>query len=330
MLTRAMCFACRYATPNPRYIKLTVTLQMSTKTPSTAKVVSKPRKDALTATSKAKTKPEAKTKVAVKTKADPKPVKAKRNVNLETAGAIAVVRAVKGQPGVSLLTQTVEALRQAVLEAPGPGVFLGSEEKLIAALGVSRPTFRQAAKLLRHENLLTIRRGIGGGFFTISPSGEAVSRMAAIFLNSQGTSLLNLMDVVAPLQAEAARMVARLESSEARMSLNQFIEQCETPGTVEYGLSPIPRMLAYEALLGDLTGNPAIALVMKVMRDLVRDARHSYFKLTAERIAAYEHFQQRLARAVAEGDAEMATLICDRHSVIVREWLPDRPAALTV
>src|ERR1700748_131872 len=151
--------------------------------------------------------------VAKKTTAAPKgrPTGKKAATGKTAASAPATplpVRAVDGRAGVSLVQQAVDALRRAVLEAPGPDVFLGSEEQLIAALGVSRPTFRQAAKLLRHENLLTIKRGMGGGFFTRSPSADAVSRMAAIFLDAQGTGMRQINDVVGPLQAEAARVGA--------------------------------------------------------------------------------------------------------------------------
>lgn len=241
----------------------------------------------------------------------------------------AAIRPVVWQEGASLVNQAVDALRRVVLAASGEGVFLGSEEQLIAALGVSRPTFRQAAKLLRHENLLTIKRGMGGGFFTQSPSGEAVSRMAAIYLNAQGTSLRQLNDVVAPLQAEAARLLARNPDQTLRAGLVEFLAQHSDDGPPKSEKDMIRRMLAFEQLLGELAGNPAIALVMKMMRDLVRDERHSYFTVTPERIMAYVQFQRRLAQAIQEGDAEMATLICERHGAEVGSWLPDQPVALS-
>lgn len=225
--------------------------------------------------------------------------------------------------GVSLVNQTVDALRRAVLSAPGPNVFIGSEEQLIAALGVSRPTFRQAAKLLRHENLLTIKRGMGGGFFTQAPSGEAVSRMAAIYLNSQGTTMRQISEVASPLQAEAARQLARNPDRAVRAGLTEFLARYRSGEVPEAEQDPIRRMLAFERELGVLAGNPAISLVMHVMRDLLRDVRHSYFTLTPERIQSYEAFQERLARAVLDGDPEMAALISDRYTSEFASWLPD-------
>lgn len=240
------------------------------------------------------------------------------------AGATQVrVRAVDGRPGLSLLQQAVDALRRAVLAAPGPGVFLGSEEQLIQALGVSRPTFRQAAKLLRHENLLEIKRGMGGGFFTRSPSSDAVTRMAAIFLNAQGTSMRQINDVVSPLQTTAACLLARNPDRAVRARLRDFLVEQRQAEQAGSGLRPVRRMIAFERLLVELAGNPAISLVMGVIFDLVRDARRVQSLHTPERIAAYDLFQTRLAQAVLEGDAEMAELLCNRHSEESRRWLPD-------
>lgn len=243
------------------------------------------------------------------------------------------VRPVGGRNGQSLVQQATEALRRAVLEAPGPNVFLGSEESLIEALGVSRPTFRQAAKLLRHENLLTIKRGMGGGFFSRSPSIDAVSRMAAIYLNAQGTSMLHINDVVAPLQTEAVRLVALNPDVAVRRRLMEFVERDtqphQTDGTVG-GTRLIRRMVEFERLLVELAGNPAIQLVMNVMLDLVRDARRAQIFQTPERIGEYDQYQKRLAQAVLDGDSAVAVLICSRHVQETRRWLSDEPLQLAL
>jgi DNA-binding FadR family transcriptional regulator len=230
------------------------------------------------------------------------------------------VRAVSGKAGVSLVSQAVDALRRVVLAAPGPGTFLGSEDQLITALGVSRPTFRQASKLLRYENLLTIKRGVGGGFFSESPSGEAVSRVAAIYLNAQGTSLRQLNDVVGPLQCEAARLLAENPDRALRARLGEFLAQLRSSEAPQPKHRVVRDLLAFEQCLGELAGNPAILLVMKVMRDLVRDVRHGSFKMTPARAAIHEDFQTRLSAAILDGDAEMAVLLCRRHGAEVSSW----------
>ncbi|MEA2455227.1 MAG: hypothetical protein QOI45_1489, partial [Thermoleophilaceae bacterium] len=46
-----------------------------------------------------------------------------------------------------------------------PGAFLGREEDLAAEFGVSRPTLREALKLLASGNLIRASKGPGGGIF---------------------------------------------------------------------------------------------------------------------------------------------------------------------
>lgn len=244
-----------------------------------------------------------------------------------TAARPPVIAARDGGAGDgSLVHQTVEALRRAVLAAAGPGTFLGSEEELIASLGVSRPTFRQAARLLRHENLLTIKRGVGGGFFAGAPSVTAVSRMAAIYLNARGTSMRDINDVIAPLQAEAARMVARHPERGVRSRLLEFLHEGQHSGADAKHL--MRRLLAFERLLAQTSGNPALGLVIEVLIDLMRDARRTRELRTSERVQAHEIYQLRLAQAIHEGNAEGAALICLRHGAEISRHLPEDKIAV--
>jgi DNA-binding FadR family transcriptional regulator len=220
----------------------------------------------------------------------------------------------------SLVNQTVNSLRRRILSLSQENMFLGSEEQLIEALGVSRPTFRQAVRLLEHERLLKIRRGAGGGFFTMLPSPEAVSRMAAIFLNSRGTTLGQIGDAVMPLMIEAACLVAKNENPEIRGRLAAYLQE---HAGFEHGdeRERMRVVLGFESLLGALSGNPAIALMMDVMRDLARDQRHGHYQITAERVDEYASFFSRVAQAIEQGDAEMARLLTIRHTRQVNAWL---------
>ena len=86
------------------------------------------------------------------------------------------------------LRQAVEALREESLQC-AEGELIGSEDDLLARHKVSRPTLRQAAALVASEQLLQVRRGVGGGYIARRPTGRAVTHMAAIFLRSRGASL---------------------------------------------------------------------------------------------------------------------------------------------
>jgi GntR family transcriptional repressor for pyruvate dehydrogenase complex len=230
-----------------------------------------------------------------------------------------------GEDSASLVKQTVDALRNRILGTVENNRFLGSEVQLIAALGVSRPTFRQAARLLEHERLLKIKRGIKGGFFAQPPSAEAVSRLAAIFLNSQGIDLIQLTEATAPILAEAARLVAVNPDFETRRRVMDYVTS--QTGFEKSGDSKryARVILEFETLLGELSGNHAVHLILNVMRDLARDPRHSNFKIDDGRAVVYAEFCARLAAAIQEGDPDVAVLITKRHTAQIREWLADLP-----
>jgi GntR family transcriptional repressor for pyruvate dehydrogenase complex len=227
----------------------------------------------------------------------------------------------------SRVQQAVDALRKRILSISQDNHFLGSEDRLIATLGVSRPTFRQAARLLEHEQLLKIKRGIGGGFFTRAPSAAVVSRLASSFLNAQGTTLLQLNDATGPVLIEAVGLLARNSNPAVRTRLIEFVNEHAGFEESDDERLHVKTILEFEQLIGQLCGNPALELMINVMRDLVRNPRHGYFRIDRKRARVYSEFSRRLARSVADGDAEMAMLIVKRHVEDIRAWLPIAPTA---
>jgi GntR family transcriptional repressor for pyruvate dehydrogenase complex len=57
-----------------------------------------------------------------------------------------------------------------------PGDFLGREEDLASDFGVSRPTLREALKLLASGNLIRASKGPGGGIFVAHTADEGMGR----------------------------------------------------------------------------------------------------------------------------------------------------------
>lgn len=251
---------------------------------------------------------------------------ARKKVVKKSKGGTVTVTARAGRsrdPALSLVGQTVQKLREQILSRSEANAFLGSEEELISLLGVSRPTFRQAARLLEHEQLLTIKRGIRGGFFARPPSAKAVSRLAAVFLNAQGATLSDINAACGPLVIEAARSLAANPSIAVRRKLLEFVDHHEGFQDSDDERVILRVVFEFEQLLASLAGNPAIELMVNAMRDLVRDPRHGYFHVDSSRGRVYADFHRRLAEAIRAGDAEMAVLVMQRHFTNVDKWLKD-------
>jgi GntR family transcriptional regulator, transcriptional repressor for pyruvate dehydrogenase complex len=238
------------------------------------------------------------------------------------AGQTAAPHAGHADEGAPLVQRAVEALRKQILSVPRDNPFLGSEDELIATLGISRPTFRQAARLLEHEQLLKIKRGSGGGFFAQPPSARAVSRMAAIYLNSQDTTLQQIHDAFGPVIIEAAALAAVTGSDARRSELAEFVQTHLHFEEHDDERLQMRVVLEFETLLGNICGNPVVALMLSVMRDLVRDPRFGNVGLTRDRARSYAEFHRKLAEAVRLGDADMARLFVRAHMAELARWKP--------
>jgi GntR family transcriptional regulator, transcriptional repressor for pyruvate dehydrogenase complex len=83
--------------------------------------------------------------------------------------------------------RTAARLREDILRCQD-GDYLGSEDELVAKYGVSHPTFRQTARMLELEQLLSVRRGPGGGYYARSPVVSLVARSVATYLRAQNVS----------------------------------------------------------------------------------------------------------------------------------------------
>ncbi len=95
--------------------------------------------------------------------------------------------------------QVATALQHRIHSAGlGPGDFLGREEDLAAEFGVSRPTLREALRLLASGNLIRASKGPGGGIFVARTAEEGMSRSLsdaiAMMLETGSASLEELLD----------------------------------------------------------------------------------------------------------------------------------------
>jgi GntR family transcriptional repressor for pyruvate dehydrogenase complex len=97
-------------------------------------------------------------------------------------------------------------------EGLAPGDFLGREEDLAASFGVSRPTLREALKLLASGNLIRASKGPGGGIFVALTADQGMSRSLsdaiAMMLETRAVSLQELLEarllLEVPLAGQAA------------------------------------------------------------------------------------------------------------------------------
>lgn len=114
-----------------------------------------------------------------------------------------------------------------------PGDTLPSESKLLQEFGISRPTLREALRVLESETLIQLDRGARKGAKVLAPSIEMAAQYGGLYLATHETTLQQIHDVRTilepPLAAQHARnyrkvVLEALEECVAaqRLALSQF------------------------------------------------------------------------------------------------------------
>lgn len=221
--------------------------------------------------------------------------------------------------------ETADILREEILRSDSEGRewLLGSEDDLIRVLGVSRPTLRQAARMLEQEQLLVVRRGIGGGLFGRRPTAEAVSHTASVYLRSQGATYRDLISTQMILGTECARLAAGNPDAAARAELASFC------GTVLHDRGTAPGMLdfirasvEFQRRVADLARSPALRLFVHVLMDLSEGSApiaRVYADGERQRQTLARH--QAVAEAIAAGDARAAAERMRSHMELILDWV---------
>jgi len=88
------------------------------------------------------------------------------------------------------------------------GDFLPPEAQLIAHFGTSRPSIREAFRILENEQLISISRGSRKGALVHAPSVGNVARYAGLALQAQGTLLSDVYLARLAIEPAAVRIVA--------------------------------------------------------------------------------------------------------------------------
>ncbi|MDB5424105.1 MAG: GntR family transcriptional regulator [Phenylobacterium sp.] len=167
--------------------------------------------------------------------------------------------------GRSAVLRALPVFRNLILAADD-GAFIGSEADLIIRIGISAPTLRQVARLLEHEELLVIKRGVGGGFFGRRPSAETVARSAALFLNLQKTPTEEVYSAAQTINAELMRRAALSDNTVARAQLAAMLDEWRTSNEALGRDQFIRQAERLTDQMAVVAGNAPLALFLRVFR----------------------------------------------------------------
>lgn len=206
----------------------------------------------------------------------------------------------------------------------GVGEYLPPEAQLLEAYQVSRPTLREAIRILEVEGLISISRGARRGARVERPSTDLVTKAAGIALQAQGATIGDVYQARSLIEPTAARLAAQRRPKMAGSALMaQFKVELEACDKCETGdLSYIRREIAvFHQVLMEQSGNKTLAMVAIALKELVdRHQALVYSRLRDEdlvgrvkRIRNGLRSHARLAKLVEQGDAAGAEKHWQEH-----------------
>ncbi len=105
--------------------------------------------------------------------------------------------------------QIADELRRLIISGElDEGDSLGHEPDLIERFGVSRPSLREALRILEAEGLISVIRGVLGGVVVHRPDQRQTARTAALVLQARNVSLADVFDARTIIEPAAVRLVA--------------------------------------------------------------------------------------------------------------------------
>jgi GntR family transcriptional repressor for pyruvate dehydrogenase complex len=143
---------------------------------------------------------------------------------------------------------------------------LPTESVLMEQFAVSRPTLREAFRILESEGLITIRRGAQGGARVQVPSSEVAAHYTGLVLQHRGATLMDVLDARAVIEPHAAGMVAaRSDRKRSARTLRKFMKDHDYTSTDERYASTF---FDFNRLLVSLTGNETLILITTMLEQI--------------------------------------------------------------
>lgn len=205
--------------------------------------------------------------------------------------------------------------RRIILGLLAEGDALPSEENLLVELGVSRPTLRQAIRILESESLVTVRRGAHGGIQVSVPRVETAAGYAATVLEFRGATTADLFEAAVALEGPCAAMLARRRTPAQ-------LEQLRTAAAADTAITDAHLLLEREndfhRMVIEFAGNATLQVLCAIVREIIDAATSRYLIRTrpdvhGPAVAAGSRVHRRFVGLIESRDAEAAQSLWSKH-----------------
>jgi len=208
------------------------------------------------------------------------------------------------------------------------GESLSTEAALMEEYEVSRPTLREALRLLESQQLIASRRGSHDGPVITHPDAAVSAQSFAMLLQLRDATLADIYEFRTIMEPTAARLAAEKASRKSLVELRQILDDELTTDDKDEFTTAAWR---FHTELARLSGNVTMGLFAEVLEQISqRHAAELVFATTPKQIDRSRKSHAKLLTLLEKGDAAAAERHWRNHMEAAGEVLLRQPNAKTI
>lgn len=191
---------------------------------------------------------------------------------------------------------------------------LPPEAELMERFGVSRPTLREAFRVLESESLIKVHRGARGGAEVTRPKRETLARYAGLILEYEGVTLKDVFEARVILETPMVVQLAKDRDPAVIAALEAIVENEADIGP---GADAIDQLTDFHAAITQLSGNSTLQIVSSMLHHIIKKANRSLQPTTGRPAEKAMRTTVKAHRMVLDlikaGEADKAGELWSRH-----------------
>ncbi len=153
-----------------------------------------------------------------------------------------------------------------------PGSLLLPENKLLEMFNVSRPTLREALRILEAELLIKIGRGMRSGATVLGPSIQKAAEYISLVLVSEGVTMRDLHEARMFFEPAIVRSLEGRAVEAAAASLRSSVDAIKDALQRRAYLEVVAGTNRFHERLAGASGNKTLALLVGLLQTISDDA----------------------------------------------------------
>ncbi len=162
------------------------------------------------------------------------------------------------------------------------GDTLPPEAQLMEQFGISRPSLREAFRILETERLIAVRRGSRSGARVSLPKVESVSRYASYYLQASDVQVADIYEARLALEPYIVRKLANSAAPEALVRLRaeaaRLAELSDNDREQDYMVASA----RFHSVLMEVGGNATLHFLTRMLEDVIAQYQKRHVTSAAE------------------------------------------------